>query len=113
MEQIYKNIRIRRRELGLTQSELAEKLGYADKSMITKIEAGKVDLSRSKILVFATALNTTPSWLMGWDEEDLDKAAILQRIYEESRILFDAAEEATPEEIQKAAEYLAFLKSQR
>ncbi len=113
MEQIYKNIRMRRRELGLTQSELAEKLGYADKSMITKIEAGKVDLSRSKILAFAAALNTTPSWLMGWDEEDLDKAAILQRIYEESRILFDAAEEATPEEIQKAAEYLAFLKSQR
>ena len=42
-----------------------------------------------------------------------DKAAVLERIYEEKKILFDAASDATQEEIKQAAEYLAFLKTQR
>ena len=112
MEQLYKNIKTRRLELGLTQGELAAKLGYADKSAIAKIEAGLTDLSRSKILAFAEVLRVSPSWLIGWGEND-ERAALVQRLYDDNRILFDAAEEATPEEIQKAAEYLAFLKSQR
>lgn len=40
MLQLYKNIKTRRTELRLTQSELADKMGYADKSMIAKIEDG-------------------------------------------------------------------------
>mgnify|MGYP004691243831 FL=1 len=72
MLQLYKNIKTRRIELGLTQSELAEKLGYADKSMIAKIEKGCVDLTQSKILSFANALETTPADLMGWEYELLN-----------------------------------------
>lgn len=41
------------------------------------------------------------------------KADILQRFYDKNRVLFMAAEEATAEEIKKAAEYLEFLKTQR
>lgn len=67
MLQLYKNIKNRRTELHLTQSELADKMGYADKSMIAKIEKGLVDLPQSKILSFAEALETTPSYLMGWE----------------------------------------------
>ena len=67
MLQLYKNIKSRRTELRLTQSELADKMGYADKSMIAKIEKGLVDLPQSKILAFAEALETTPSCLMGWE----------------------------------------------
>ena len=67
MLQLYTNIRNRRKELGLTQTELAEKLGYADKSMIAKIEAGSIDINQSKIIAFAEALQTTPSRLFGWD----------------------------------------------
>lgn len=70
MEKLYANIKARRNELRMTQTELAKKLGYADKSMIAKIEAGNIDLSRSKILAFAKALETTPSWLMGWTDND-------------------------------------------
>ena len=44
MLQIYSNIKTRRKQLGYTQTELAKKLGYADKSMIAKIEKGQVDL---------------------------------------------------------------------
>ena len=64
----YKNIKKQRQQLNLTQTELAQKLGYADKSMIAKIEKGQVDLPQSKIIAFADALETTPGLLMGWSE---------------------------------------------
>jgi len=67
MLQVYDNIRKRRKELGYTQDELAKKVGYSERSMIGKIEKGEVDLSQSKILKFADALNTTASALMGLD----------------------------------------------
>lgn len=73
MLQLYKNIKTRRTELGLTQQELAERLGYADKSMIAKVEKGVVDLTQSKILAFSKALAIDPSDLMGWDNENNDK----------------------------------------
>lgn len=81
MIQLYKNIKERRTELHLTQTELAEKMGYADKSMIAKIEKGLIDLPQSKILAFAKALGTTPAQLMGWEStsemEYLEKCADL------------------------------------
>lgn len=67
MLQLYKNIKTRRKELNMTQIDLAEKLGYADKSMISKIENGLVDLPQSKILAFAEILKITPGELMGLD----------------------------------------------
>ena len=68
MLDLYKNIKSRRLELGMTQTDLARELGYADKSMVAKIEKGLVDLTQSKIIAFASALKTTPSELMGWDD---------------------------------------------
>ena len=67
MLNLYKNIKNRRNALHLTQTDLANKLGYADKSMIAKIEKGQIDLPQSKIFAFAKALDTTPSELMGLD----------------------------------------------
>ena len=60
----------RRKELGLTQEELAKRMGYKSKSTINKIEMGINDIPQSKILKFAEILNTTPAHLMGWDEEE-------------------------------------------
>uniref|UniRef100_UPI003D770206 LexA family protein n=1 Tax=Catenibacterium mitsuokai TaxID=100886 RepID=UPI003D770206 len=69
MLELYKNIKRRRQQLKMTQTDLALKMGYADKSMIAKIEKGNVDLPQSKILAFANVLETTPGELMGWDYE--------------------------------------------
>lgn len=69
MLKLYENIKKYRKALGLTQTELAELVGYTDGSMITKIESGKVDLSRNKVYDFAEALETTAAKLMGLDEE--------------------------------------------
>jgi transcriptional regulator with XRE-family HTH domain len=70
MMPLYENIRKRRIELGMSQGELAEKLGYTSRSTIAKIEAGVNDITQSKIVAFAEALKTTPAYLMGWDEEE-------------------------------------------
>ena len=67
---IYDRIKERREKLGLTQEELAKELGYISRSSIAKIESGKVDIPQSKILSFAKALKTTPSYIMGWVEEN-------------------------------------------
>lgn len=72
MNKLYKNIKDRRIELGLTQAELAKKVGYSDKSMIAKIESGIVDITRNKIMQFAEALGTTPAYLMGWEDSPTD-----------------------------------------
>lgn len=130
MLKLYENIKDRRLKLGLTQTQLAEKLGYADKSMIAKIEKGQVDLSQSKIVAFAEALCTTPGELMGWEDDDLRKynfhlfgsdidegqpyyldpevAELAQQLYErpEMRVLFDASKDATAEDVQMAADLL-------
>ena len=69
MATLYDRIRSRRTELGLTVEELAHKMGYKDKSSISKIENGKADIPQSKIAAFADALETTPAYLMGWEEQ--------------------------------------------
>lgn len=63
--ELYENIKNRRKELKMTQTELALKTGYTDKSAIAKIESGKVDIPVSKINEFAKALNMDPGDLMG------------------------------------------------
>lgn len=68
MTRIGKNIMDRRKEIGMTQEELAQKMGYKSKSSINKIELGKSDIPQSKIKLFAEALDTTPGNLMGWEE---------------------------------------------
>ena len=63
-------IRVRREELNLSQDELAKRMGYKSRSTINKIELGINDVSQSKIVAFAKALDTTVGYLMGDDETD-------------------------------------------
>lgn len=67
--ELYKNIRERRKQLDMSQDQLAQLAGYTDRTSISKIEAGKVDLTQSKIKAIADALRTTPAYLMGWSED--------------------------------------------
>lgn len=53
-------IRIRRKELGLTQADLAERVGYKYKSSIQKIEAGLTDINTEMIKKIAGALSISP-----------------------------------------------------
>lgn len=75
-------IKKRREELGLSQEELAEKLGYKSRSSINKIELGLSDIPFAKIPSFAKALDIKPEVLMGWTEEKT------QPLKEESNAIF-------------------------
>ena len=65
MLELYKNIKKCRRDLKMSQDELAKKAGYTDRSSIAKIEKGLVDLPQSKIRQFAEIFGVTPGDLMG------------------------------------------------
>lgn len=62
-------IKARRLELGMTQEELAQKLGFKSKSSINKIELNKTDIPQKRISQFAKALETTPAFLMDWEKK--------------------------------------------
>ena len=66
-------VKLLREQKGMTQEELANQLGYKSKSSVTHIERGR-DIPRSMVVKLADILDTTPAYLMGW-EEDWDKAA--------------------------------------
>ena len=66
MADIGRRIKERREELKMTQQELADRLGYRNKSSIAKIETGTNDIVQSKVVEFAKVLDTTVADLMGW-----------------------------------------------
>lgn len=72
MTKIGTNIKLRREELGISQDELAEKMGYKSRSTIAKIEKGVNDVVQSNIVKFADVLKTTPSRLMGWEDGEVE-----------------------------------------
>lgn len=53
------NIKKRRFELGMSQQDLADALGYKARSTIAKIESGENDVSHKKLQKFADVLDTT------------------------------------------------------
>lgn len=72
---VYENIRKYRKLKGMTQNELADKVGYTSGSMITKIEKGCINLTTEKLHDIADALGVKPGVLMGWAEPSFDKEA--------------------------------------
>lgn len=68
MSNIGNNIKERRESLGMSQDELAEKMGYKSRSTIAKIEKGVNDVTQTNIVKFAEILKTTPAYLMGWEK---------------------------------------------
>ena len=62
----------------MTQSELARKVGYTSRSTINKIEKDGHGMSQDKIVAIAQALKTTPSYLMGWEDEEVATLTAMQ-----------------------------------
>ena len=60
-------IKKRRKELGLTLKQVAEKLGVSE-SLISRYESNDVkNMGIDKIIPLAKVLDTTPEFLMGWE----------------------------------------------
>ena len=77
----YERIKERRHELNLSQQELAERLGYLSRSSINKIEQGINDIPQSKIIEFASALKTTPMWIMFGYSYELQEDKTILNLY--------------------------------
>lgn len=61
-------VKHQRESIGMSQQELAQLVGYKSRSSINKIELGKNDVVQSTIQKLADALQTTPAYLMGWED---------------------------------------------
>ncbi|WP_081265283.1 helix-turn-helix domain-containing protein [Streptobacillus moniliformis] len=68
MDTIGKRIKYLRKKYNYTLDELA-KLVNVTNSTISKYEGDKLAITNDRIEKLAKALNTTPSYLMGWEEK--------------------------------------------
>ena len=79
---IGKRIRRRRKQLGMTQGELAKLMGYAERSTISMVESDQRDITWENVCKYAKALQCSPSYLMKWEDpipdEDLE---LLEEVY--------------------------------
>ena len=115
---IYDRIRGRRIQLGLSQEDLAIKMGYKSRSTINKIESGAVDIARNKIEKFAEVLNTTPAYLMDWNDTpkeyyidpEVSKYAQAVKDNPNLRILFDASKDMSKDDIDFVVNMIEGLK---
>lgn len=67
---VYERIKYLREKRNMSQQDLALKVGYKDKSAISKVERGDRDINQSMLIKYADALGTTVSYLMGWAEPE-------------------------------------------
>jgi lexA repressor len=65
-------IKQRRIELGMTQEELASKMGFKTKASISRLESNDRKLPLSKLKKMAMILDIRPSRLMGFDDDGLE-----------------------------------------
>ena len=60
-------IRLRRKELGLTMREVANKVGVSE-ATVSRWESGDIrNMRRDKIAALARALDVSPAVLMDWE----------------------------------------------
>ena len=128
-----------RTRAGMTQKELAEKIGVKF-SAIHKYESGMVvNLKRETIAALASALDVSPAWLMCMDDEtinaplyqlaekkvqeehvlelvngDPELTDLLERVRDDPhmRMLFSVTKDATAEDLEKAIKIIQTLKGE-
>lgn len=114
-------IRQRRLELGMTQKELADKLGYSTKTTVAAIEAGRNELRQAKIQAIAEVLDCDPLWLIGLSNKapeprpgwylDPEAAEIADFLHKNPsyKVLFDTARKVKPEDLRTVQKMLDAL----
>lgn len=102
MSTLYDRIKARREELNMSQEELANKLGYKSRSSVNKIEKGENDIPQSKIAAFAKALDTTPGYLMGWEDNSSSISAFVsgQLLHKHGITDYDILKKRCPDKLE-------------
>lgn len=126
-EQIHKRIKRLRKQNKLSVDEIVKKLNIS-RATYYRYESNEIEKLPLTILEpLAKILNTTPAYLMGWQEphqenkstqiegyyvdpETAEYAEML-RTRPEMRMLFSASRGISKEEMQEAVNYIEFIKS--
>lgn len=99
-KKIGQRIKQAREALGMTQAELARRMGYSARSTINRIENGSQAFPMKKLDKFAQVLDVTPAYLAGFTEKDipdgLNKELFLNYVHDPKNPDFLAAIEGTP-----------------
>ena len=106
----------------LSQADLSKMTGIRSSSISDWLN-GKYEPKQDKISTIAEALNVSPVWLIGYDDTSSNQSegyyvdpetaeyAEYLRTRPEARLLFSASRGISKEDMQKAVEYIEFLKS--
>ncbi len=107
-------IKYRREQLGLSQDELARRLGYKSRSSVNKIEKDASGLPQTKIAAIANVLQTTPAYIMGWEEMQqknsiLADLTVRMRSDKEFLSLIEGINQLTPEQLASIKQFVDVL----
>lgn len=103
LRNVGQRIRFERKMQNLSQQELAEKVGYADKGLISRIESGSLNLSMDKLIKIADALHVDVTDLL-MDPEPMEKKV------EKDVMLYDVSDIST-EGQERIKEYINMIRS--
>ncbi|NLJ70013.1 MAG: helix-turn-helix domain-containing protein [Clostridiaceae bacterium] len=118
IEHLIKN---RRKELGLTLKQVADALGVAE-STVSRYESSEIrNMGIDKIEALTKVLLVSPSYLMGWDSDEIDEEGyylsaetkeIANAIAKDNelKLLFSAAKDAPADDLKTVHEMLKALK---
>lgn len=121
LTELIEKIKLRRLELGLSYQELSDLTGI-NKSTLQRYETGfikKVPINQVQII--AKALNVTPGYLMGWENNkenqtyylNPEAAKMAQEIYDnpQYKVLFNATKKLKPESIKEVMKFIDYQKA--
>ena len=102
MQDIMKRMKTRREELNMSYQTLSEKVGIS-KSTLQRYETGYIkNMPVDKLEEIADALQVSPAYLMGWDEE---KPTTLAAHFD--------GDEYTKDELDEIKQFAEFVKGKR
>lgn len=110
---IGERIKKKRIEKGWSLQELTDRMGYANKSTVARIESGEIDPPQSKVVKFAETLNVGVSYLMGWEEKNDTLADIIVRMRTDEKffVAVEILDELEPEQLEMVVQFLkTFIK---
>lgn len=106
-----------RESIGKSQTAFADLIGVSKQTLYKYENDIITNIPSDKIEAIAKETGSTPSYIMGWKESNTDTyyfdpstAAKSQEVYDKMRVLFDAAQDSKPDDIQMAADLLNRLK---
>jgi len=108
-------IKARRIELEMSMEQLANKLGI-NRSTVYRYETGEIEkMPIGVIKPIAEALRTTPAYLMGWDQEEIDAASMQiaekNAYYDSKESFIEEISEMvlTPEDFKRMQQYAQMM----